>query len=175
MSDLNNQNKLTRKIINVGIVFSVLSSTLVAYAGLIANFSVDVSGTFLSEQTGGILCSEDVELIGEVHVLIAATEDGSGRLHIQQHVQPQGLIGIGVISGATYHGVGVTHASNNGECIVDALPGACSFVDRTLLISTDKTYPSLFLTGNFHVAIDGNGNVQGDFERFDVTCKAKGS
>jgi hypothetical protein len=71
---------------------------LPALAAQGTNESIDITGIFeVNECTG-----EPVVLDGRVHLLTAVTANADGSFHVKQHINTQGVTGIGVISGDSY-------------------------------------------------------------------------
>jgi hypothetical protein len=47
---------------------------------------------------------EFILLTGEVHTLVTLEVDGNGGFHRMTHFQPQGISGVGMVTGAKYQG-----------------------------------------------------------------------
>src|SRR5262245_21852628 len=80
-----------------------------AFAALAATSSIKVPiaiGVFVPCAVGG--AGEIVVLRGDLHLLNHFTFDAAGGLHVKTHAQPQGITGVGSVSGDKYVGTGVT-------------------------------------------------------------------
>lgn len=54
---------------------------------------------------------EWVQLSGTLHVRIQTNIDASGGIHAMTSVQPQGVVGVGLVTGNTYHATGGSRES----------------------------------------------------------------
>lgn len=80
--------------------------------GVETNISVPITlNVFVACANGG--GGELISLNGNLHQLVNVTTDGNGGFHVKQHFQPQGLNGLGLVTGDRYQGVGVTQTSVN--------------------------------------------------------------
>ena len=69
---------------------------------------------FIPCANGGV--GEDVELTGGLHVLVHTTLTSDSNFVFKEHFQPQGVTGIGSVTGDTYHGTGVSQdLTHNGH------------------------------------------------------------
>ena len=59
--------------------------------------------------TGDVL--DILVLTGDLHVLITETVDGKGGVHLTFHFQPENFVGVGLVTGDTYVGTGITRGS----------------------------------------------------------------
>jgi hypothetical protein len=98
---------------------------------------------------------EFVVLTGELHTLIAQEVDSDGGIHVKTHFQPQGISGVGPVTGAKYQGTGVTQEHTN-----DHSSGAFedTFVNNFRMIGQGPGN-NLLVHTTFHVTVDANGVV----------------
>ena len=99
---------------------------------------------------GGL--GEDVLLSGTLHVLTHVTISNAGTLTIKTHFQPQGITGLGQVTGAKYQGTGVTQDILN--------------------LSFGETYTAV---NNFRMVGQGPGNNFSVHETFHYTFNANGT
>src|SRR4051794_33795753 len=98
---------LRRVAVLVGLVAATaLVGVPVAQSDVIVNDSIPLSlSVFIPCANNG--AGEDVILNGDLHVLITLTINGNN-FSGKDHFQPQGLSGVGTVSGDKYQGTGVT-------------------------------------------------------------------
>jgi hypothetical protein len=70
---------------------------------VIFNGNIPLDAFVIIPKTGDV-----VHLSGPLHVVLEETVDSSGGLHIKEHMQPQGVSGVDLTTGAKYQGTGVT-------------------------------------------------------------------
>jgi hypothetical protein len=115
---------------------------------------------------GGILpdeygCfGEPVQLTGSIHVIIHMTEDGNDGFHFAYRDNPQGISGLGLISGARYQGTGGEKFSFNAK----SLPYEETYVSNFRIIGTGKAGTLLFHE-NAHITINGTGHITVNFDK----------
>jgi len=116
----------------------------------------------------GIPCAPDIALIsGELHVLISQEVDSNGGIHLKSHFQPQGIDGVGLLTGDKYQATGVTQEHTNdhsGNAFED------TFVNNFRIIGQGIGNNFLVHT-TFHVTVDANGVVTADVLNSSVDCK----
>ena len=56
-------------------------------------------------------CGEAIHLSGTLLAQFRTTESSGGNLAVGFHFNPQGITGVGLTSGATYHATGVTQGT----------------------------------------------------------------
>ena len=113
---------------------------------IVVDFSV-----FIPCANGGV--GEDVLLSGFLHATSTTTINGNN-VHAKFHFQPQGIEGVGLITGDKYQSTGVTQDEFKG-----------SFVNGQY----EETY-----INNFRIIGKGNGNNYLLHETFHVTINANG-
>jgi hypothetical protein len=76
---------------------------------------------------------EDIILLtGDLHVKITETVDAAGGVHTTALFHPQGFVGVGLLTGDTYQGVGMTGFTTNdiGDPFIDKLVNNFHMVAR---------------------------------------------
>src|SRR5215470_4548233 len=113
-------------------------------------------------------CAPDIVLIsGNLHVLISQEVDSNGGVHLKSHFQPQGIDGVGLLTGDTYHATGVTQEHINdhsGNAFED------TFVNNFRIIGQGSGNNFLVHT-TFHVTVDANGVVTALASNTSAECK----
>jgi hypothetical protein len=109
---------------------------------------------------------ELVQFTGELHVLLHSTVDANGGLHVQEHFQPQGALGTGLVSGEQYRGVGVTR---NEAYIPPGGLRETTFIDRFYFVSPGPS-DNMLATTTIHVTFNANGEPTAELFRLDIKC-----
>jgi hypothetical protein len=110
---------------------------------------------------------EEVLVTGTLHVLTHVTIDARGGLHVKLHVQPQGASGIGLTTGDTYRGTGVTQEHFN----FNASGGFTdTFINNFRLIGQGPGN-NLLVHQTIHVTVTPNGDVTSEVENTSVECR----
>jgi hypothetical protein len=107
---------------------------------------------------------ELVQLTGRLENVQAVTFDAAGGAHAQIHVNPQGVSGIGLSTGTSYRGVGVTAQQLNLGAGLEQV-----FIDNFLLIGAGSA-PDLRVHVNLVFIVSANGEVTADVVNVRVTC-----
>ena len=112
---------------------------------------------------GGV--GEDVVLSGTLHVLTHVTISNAGTLTIKTHFQPQGITGLGQVTGAKYQGTGVTQDILN-----------LSFGETYTLVNNFRMVGqgpgnNFSIHETFHYTINANGTLTTVHDRFTADCK----
>ena len=128
------------------------------------NDSVPFNATFF------VPCAADgagelVALSGDLHVLLHATTNDTGGTSIKTHFQPQGISGVGLTTGDTYRGTGVTqqHESNTGA-------DEFTFVNNVNLLAPGPGN-NLLVHQPIHVTISANGELTSLVANNNVDCR----
>ena len=143
-----------------------LSVVAVAQAEVVQNVSVPITISILIPCANGG-AGEIVDFTGDMHLLASITINGnnvSGRAHFQ----PQGLKGIGQITGDRYNAVGMTQESFKGSLQNDQFTQ--TFVNNFRLIGPGPGN-NLQIHENAHMTINANGDVTALIDNFSVDCK----
>ncbi len=96
------------------------------------------------------------------------TVDKSGGVHMKFHFQPAGNSGVGLTTGNTYRGGGVTQGHTNIGA--DGLPFIDTFVNSFNIIGTAGA-ESFQVHNTIHVTVNSNGTLTADVDNSSVTCK----
>jgi hypothetical protein len=108
---------------------------------------------------------ELVELSGTLHVLSHVTIDAQGGLHVKQHAQPQGISGIGLTTGDSYRGTGVTQSEFNATAAEEQ-----TFINNFRIIGQGPDN-NFLVHSTFHVTVNANGEVTTVVDNFSVECR----
>lgn len=110
---------------------------------------------------------EDVLIQGNLHILVTQTVNQNGSVHYKFHYQPQGVTGIGSVTGTVYHATGVTQGHTN---INSGLPYVDTYVNNFRIIGQGPG--ANYLVHNvFHVTVNANGEVTAFVDITSVDCK----
>ena len=143
----------------VGPSFSASTSTI--------SFSIETSGlsVFVPCASGG--AGEEVFLSGPLHLVIHTTTSSSGVVTRYFSANPQGIVGIGQLTGDKYQGTGVS--VDRQTATVDDMPATLTLVSNFLLIGPGP--------GNnrkdrftFHTTVNANGDATATIENFSASC-----
>jgi len=110
---------------------------------------------------------EVVVLTGELHILTAQEVDSDGGIHVKTHFQPQGISGVGSVTGDKYQGTGGTQEHFNihsSPAIED------TFVNNFRIIGQGSGNNFLVHT-TFHVTINAEGVITADVLNDSTECK----
>ncbi len=108
---------------------------------------------------------EFVLLSGELHILNHTTVDANGGLHVKSHFQPQGITGVGDVTGDKYQGTGVTQEEFNLK-----IGETDSFVNNYRMIGQGPGN-NFLVHENVHVTYNANGTLTADVDNFRAECK----
>jgi hypothetical protein len=108
---------------------------------------------------------EVIVLSGDVHMLVHGTLDANGGFHSRSLDNPQGITGIGLTTGDTYRGTGVTEAEFNGKVGAES-----TFVNNFHIIGQGQA-SNLLLHTNIHGTLTPNGDVTAFFDHTSVECR----
>jgi hypothetical protein len=146
----------------------VLLIALPAVGEVVTNEKVPFNiAVFVSCANGGL--GEVIVVGGPLHVKSSVTIDQSGGLHVQQHNQPMGIAGAGLVTGDKYQGTGVTRSGFNVDT-VDGWPYVYTFVNNFRMIGQGPGNNFTVHTVN-HVTINANGTVTSLVTLSNVECK----
>ena len=108
---------------------------------------------------------EYVQLTGSLHVVIVTTLDDQGGYHSMFHNQPQGVSGTGETTGDTYHGVGETLGTFNGNVGSEA-----TFVNNFKIVGQGPGNNFMYHE-IFHITVNPNGILTAVPDNFSVECR----
>lgn len=110
-------------------------------------------------------CEEPIELSGQLHSVFHVTIDASGGVHVVGQTNPQGVTGIGLVTGTQYQGTGVSRFNFNMQAGEEF-----TSVDSFKIIGRGTT-DNLLVQGTFHVTVNANGEVTAVVDNFFVKCQ----
>lgn len=109
---------------------------------------------------------ETVTLEGKLHVLSHVTINGNNLMSIS-HFQPQGISGVGSISGDKYRGTGVTQEIFKGSLINNQF--TFSFINNFRIIG-QGTGNNYVVHELIHITVNANGTTSSNVDNFRVEC-----
>ena len=153
---------MRRLLALVGIfILGGFAGVTAARADVVTNETVPVDIIVLVPCTGHL-----VELTGTLHVVLSETTHGS---HVSGTLllQPQGIAGTDLTTGATYRGTGETlttfgDTSTNGEAHE-------TFVNNFKIVGQGRA-PNYLVHENTHVTIDANGTATATIDNLSISC-----
>jgi hypothetical protein len=152
---------LTMVLSLLGLVF-----TITAFAGA----DVVTTNEMIPYQDSVFVpCANDgagewVDLSGTLHVLFHTTVHDSA-FHTKAHYQPQGVTGIGRITGDKYQATGVTQDNYNGNVGTQH-----TFVNNFRIIGQGSGN-NLLVHQLVHMTVNANGEVTASVDNLSVECK----
>jgi hypothetical protein len=149
---------MLRRILIAGVLASSVAALLAAVAPA-ASDSFQFPLDFTSTE-----CPDPVALSGTIHAVITAVDNGAGGSMVATHFNPQGVTGVGLVSGRIYHGTGVTR-----EVFRVGKGETNTFVNNFRLISAGPG-GDVILHEAFHVTVNANGEVTASVDHLNVTC-----
>lgn len=108
---------------------------------------------------------EVVMLAGNLHVLYRVTLNDRGDYHAKSLAQPQGVSGMGLVTGDAYVGTGVTQSQFNGVVGYET-----TYVNNFRIIGQGNGNNYL-VHETFHVTVNANGEVTAYVDNYSVGCK----
>ena len=117
---------------------------------------------FVDCANGGL--GEEVLLSGNLHLLFHVTENANG-LHIKSLANPQGITGLGAVTGDRYHGTGMT-----GDNLNVGLGENFTFVNNFRIIGAGPGN-NFLVHQNVHVTFNANGELTAEVDNFRAECK----
>ena len=103
-------------------------------------------------------------LTGNLHILATVTFDSAGGVHGTLLFNPQGVSGVGSVSGAGYRGTGATLSTFTGKV------GTVSTLANSFRIIGTGGAPSLQVHENVAVVVNASGTVTASVDHVSVTC-----
>ena len=158
--------KLTMRTLVFCLVVMLATFVSVANAEVQVNERQDiVITTFVACANGG--AGETIELSGPLHTLITFTINGNN-VSGKWHHQPQGISGIGMITGMSYQATGVTQQTfktslQNGQANL-------TYVNNFRIIGQGPGN-NFLVHENFHFTINANGEATVTHDNFSAECK----
>jgi hypothetical protein len=157
-----------RQLISVGLAVTLALFALAlptpTRAENVMNVSVPTNiFVFIPCANGG--AGEVVSLSGNLHVLLNITNDNAGGFHFKDHAQPQGISGVGLITGDKYQATGVTQFESNAK-----VGQEFTFINNFRIIGQGPGN-NFLVHETMHITINANGTVTASFDHFSVDCK----
>lgn len=122
-------------------------------------------GVFIPCADGG--SGEVVVLSGNLHIL-ATTTITANNLHVVDVFNPQGITGVGSVTGETYHGTGVTR--DDANVANPSFPLTLAFVNNFRIIG-QRTGNNFLIHENSHLTINANDLVTVTSNQISIQCK----
>lgn len=110
---------------------------------------------------------EIVALSGNVHDLFHVALNGD-RYKAKVHTQPQGIRGVGLTTGDSYRGTGVTQETFGGSLVNGQ--ASSTFVNNFHVVGAGPGN-NFMIHEVLHVTINANGETTGTVDHLSVTCK----
>lgn len=149
----------------------LISVLAIVTFGLLAVTSASASATTEKIPFDTVLapadaCGEAIHLSGTLLAQFTSSETPSGNVEVGFHFNPQGVTGVGLTSGATYHATGETL----GTTTIRAGGGTSdSFVNNFKIIGEGKAQ-NFLETDVFHVTVNANGVVTATVDKSMIRC-----
>ena len=144
----------------------LLSSVLPIHAAVDTNMSFPVTiSFFIPCAVGG--AGEVVTLNGNLHVLIS-TIVNVNHISSDMHFQPQGISGVGSVSGDKYQATGITRLSFEAD--VAGFPFNTTSVNNFKIIG-QQSGNNFLVHENFHLTVNADGTITANIDNFSVECK----
>lgn len=118
---------------------------------------------FVPCANGGL--GEDVTFTGSLHDLFHLTINGNSFI-VKYHDQPQGLKGVGAVTGDVYNATGVTQATQTGSFV----NGSFSYTYNVKLIGPGPDN-NLLIHETFKVTVNANGTLVVLRDHSTFNCK----
>src|SRR5215471_45324 len=156
-----NRRRLISVCLTAALVMFGLGLPTPTRAEVLTNTSVPFAAAVL------IRCvPEVVVLTGELHILITQEVDSDGGIHVKTHFQPQGISGLGTVTGVKYQGTGERQEHFNvrsSPAIED------TFVNNFRIIGQGPGNNLLVQTTS-HITVDANGVVTANVVNASTEC-----
>jgi hypothetical protein len=161
---MNSKRWLVIAVLSVAMVVLGLVLPMYTRAEKVENLSVTTDiDVFIPCAKGG--AGELVTLSGYLHVLIQITENNGGGFHVKTHFQPQGISGVGTVTGDKYQATGVTQDELNVAAGVEE-----TFINNFRIIGQGPGN-NLLIHETFHITINANGDVTVFVDNVSAECK----
>jgi hypothetical protein len=111
-------------------------------------------------------CGEAIHLSGTLLAMFSFTETPSGNVEVGFHFNPQGITGVGLTSGATYHATGETL----GTTTIKATGGISDTFVNNFKIIGEGSAPNYLQTDVIHLTVNAKGVVTATVEKSTIRC-----
>jgi hypothetical protein len=112
-------------------------------------------------------CTEPIHFTGDLHVLLHFTATGSGNFSSKYHFQPQGVSGVGLVTGAKYQATGV---SQDEYSVNGPFPYEETYINNFRLIGQGPDN-NLLIHENLHITVNANGYLTVFHDNFSAECR----
>jgi hypothetical protein len=149
--------------------YLVVTLAVIAMVGAFASAGVVTNVSIPFAQAVQIPCANEiVDLTGNLHILVETVTDANGGTHYKTHAQPQGVSGVGRISGDQYRATGVTQSEYHNSPLNP--PGEMTFVNNFRIIGQGpgNNYLVHQLT---HITLNADGTVTAQVSNVSIDCK----
>jgi hypothetical protein len=109
-------------------------------------------------------CSDPVALSGTLHAATTTVESPGGSVIVHVTFNPQGVTGIGLVSGSTYRGTGVTTQT------ITLTRGLTDTLVNNFRLLSPGAGGDVILQEILHVTIDADGTVKTEHVQTTVSC-----
>ncbi|MGZ5011948.1 MAG: hypothetical protein ACXV74_13415 [Methylobacter sp.] len=155
------------------LILGMISLPISASAAATSNTtstSIDITrNVFVPPPCGGVT-GEIVELVGSLHILTITTINGN-HSNIQVKFQPQGVSGVGEITGNTYQGTGATQRTIISDN--DSFPLERIEVNNFNIIGHGSD-PNAMEHDLVHITINANGETTASIDSSSIICQTSG-
>jgi hypothetical protein len=151
---------MRRSIIFLAVVASALLSVTSASARAVTQ-RIPFDVVLAPEEA----CGEAIHLNGTLLAQFSTTESSGGNIEVGFHFNPQGVTGVGLTSGATYHATGVTRETTT----IRAGGISDTFVNSFKIIG-EGSAQNFLETDVFHLTMNANGVVTAIVDRSTIRC-----
>jgi hypothetical protein len=157
--------KLTSLVVALVLVGLLGVSPTLAQATTVTNNFQQPLDMFVFVPCAAQGAGEFVHLTGTIHILFVDTIDNKGGVHSEFHFQPQGVSGIGLITGDKYNAVGETQGTFNAK-----IGSEFTFVNNFRVIGQGPGN-NFQVHENVHVTFLADGTLTANVDNFSVKCK----
>jgi len=111
-------------------------------------------------------CGEAIQLSGTLLTEFSFTDTSSGNVEVGFHFNPQGITGVGLTSGATYHATGETL----GTTTIRANGGISDTFVNNFKIIGEGSAANFLETDVIHLTVNANGVVTATVDQSMIRC-----
>jgi hypothetical protein len=156
-----------KKLSTLIVLLSALGLTAAAQAEVSVNVSVPIApfAVFVPCANGG--AGEIVDFTGDLHILVTFTVNGN-RISGVTRFQPQGVSGIGSVTGEQYRATGGTQEQIQGSLVNGQFSD--TFLNNFRIIGV-KTGNNFLVHETAHLTFRADGIVTAFIDNLGVDCK----
>jgi len=126
------------------------------------SFTIVETIPFTTEFEG---CGDVISIDGEIQHVFHITLTGTGKLVVTELFHPQGLTGVGLLSGATYHAVGETKST-----ATIGVGAVFTTTNNFKMISSGST-ANYLVREISHLTFNARGELISSFDKFSLECR----